>query len=67
MKKQERLSNGKTTVSSANGIGKTGQWHAEECSWTTFLLKIKLKLDGRPKCKTGSHQNPRGERWQKPL
>ena len=28
--KQERISNGIKTVSSANGAGKTGQQHAEE-------------------------------------
>ena len=27
----------------------------------------KFKMDERPKCKTGSHQNPRGESRQKPL
>ena len=31
------------------------------------LKKRKLKMDERPKCKTGSHQNPRGESRQKPL
>ena len=29
--------------------------------------KNKLKMDERPQCKTGSHQNPRGESRQKPL
>ena len=28
--------------------------------------KNKLKMDKRPKCKTGSHQNPQGESRQKP-
>ena len=28
---------GKKTVSSANGVGKTGQQHTEEWTWTTFL------------------------------
>ena len=28
--------------------------------------KNKFKMDERPKCKTVSHQNPRGERRQKP-
>ena len=31
------------------------------------LHKKKLKVDERPKWKTGSHQNPRGESRQKPL
>ena len=26
------------------------------------MHKNKLKMDGRPKCKTRSHQNPRGEK-----
>ena len=29
--------------------------------------KNKLKMDERPKCKTGSHQTPRGESRQKPV
>ena len=29
------------------------------------IHKNKLKMDERPKCKTGSHQNPRGESRQK--
>ena len=37
----------------------------EPLSYT--IHKNKLKLDERPKCKTGSHQNPRGESRQKPL
>ena len=31
------------------------------------MHKNKLKMDERPKCKTRSHQNPRGESRQKPL
>ena len=31
------------------------------------IHKNKLKMDERPKRKTGSHQNPRGESRQKPL
>ena len=31
------------------------------------IHKNKLKIDERPQCKTGSHQNPRGESRQKPL
>ena len=34
-------------------------------SYTTH--KNKLKMDERPQCKTGSHQNPLGESRQKPL
>ena len=69
MTKQERISHGIKTVSSASGAGKTGQQHAEESTWTTFLHQTqnKLKMDERPQCKTGSHQNPQGESRQKPL
>ena len=35
--KQERISNGKKTVSSTNGDGKTGQQLAKELNWTIFL------------------------------
>ena len=31
------------------------------------IHKSKLKMDERSKCKTGSHQNPRGKNRQKPL
>ena len=31
------------------------------------IHKNKLKIDERPKYKTGSHQNPRGESRHKPL
>ena len=62
--KQEWISNGKKTVSSTNGVGKTGRWQAEE-NWTAF--ETKLKMDERPKCEIGSHQNPRGEHRQQPL
>ena len=31
------------------------------------IHKNKLKMDKRPKCKTGSHQNPQGESRKKPL
>ena len=31
------------------------------------IHKNKLKMDERPKCKTGSHQNSQGESRQKPL
>ena len=29
-----------------------------------FLYKNKIKMDARPKCETGNHQNPRGEHRQ---
>ena len=31
------------------------------------IHKIKFKMDERPKCKTGSHQNPRGENREQSL
>ena len=31
------------------------------------IHKNKLKIEERPKCKTGSHQDPRGENRQQPL
>ena len=31
------------------------------------IHKNKLKMDERPKCETGIHQNPRGEHGQQPL
>ena len=36
-------------------------------SLSDTIHKTKLKMDERPKRKTGSHQNPRGESRQKPL
>ena len=32
-----------------------------------IIPKDKLKMDERPKCETGIHQNPRGEHRQQPL
>ena len=64
MTKQERLSNGKKTVSSTNGVGKPGQQHAKEWNWITFLYhtqKSKFKMDERPKCDIGHHQDPGGD------
>ena len=34
--KAERISNGKKTITSTNGVGNTGQLHAKELNWTTF-------------------------------
>ena len=50
-------------------IGKTGQKHAknEPGALSYTIHKNKFKMDERPKCKTGSHQNPRVESSQKPL
>ena len=67
--KQDRISNGIKTLSLANGAGRTGQQHAED---ETGLLSYtihsnKFKMDERPKCETGNHQNPRVENRQQPL
>ena len=31
------------------------------------IHKNKFKMDERPKCETGNHQNPQGEQRQQPL
>ena len=50
----------KKTVSTTNGVGKTGPF-----SYT--IHKNKFKMHERPKCEIGNHQNPREEHQQKPL
>ena len=37
MTKEARICNGKKAVCPTNGVGKTGQRHAKERKWTTFL------------------------------
>ena len=39
----------------------------ETRSFSYTIHKNKLKMDERPKCETGNHQNPRGENRQQPL
>ena len=67
--KQERVSNRKKTVSLANGAAKTKQHMQKnetgQLSYT--ILKNKLKMDERPKCKTGNHQDTKGENRQQPF
>ena len=65
--KQERIVNGIKTDSSASGAGKTGQQKNEPGPLSYTTHKNKLKMDKKPKCKKGSHQNPRGESRKKPL
>ena len=36
-------------------------------SFSYAVHKNKLKMDKRPKCETGNHQNPKGEHRQSPL
>ena len=63
--KQERLSNRIKIVSSANsGVKKTvdSDMQKNEPGPLSYSIhKNKLKMDERPKSKTGSHQNPQGE------
>ena len=69
MTKQERMPNGKKTVSSAHGMGKLDN-HMQKNETGPFsytMHKNKLKMDERPKYETGIHQNPRGGHRQQPL
>ena len=52
--KEARIYNGEKTTSSINGVGRTGQLHTREPTWTTFLHHIqKYAQNGyRPKYKT---------------
>ena len=66
--KQERISNGIKSLQQVV-LGKLDSDMqknvTEPLSYT--IHKNKLKMDERPKCKTGSHPNPQGESRQKPL
>ena len=42
--KQEGVSNAKKTVSSTNGVKKTGQPYAKEINWTTFLCYTQKQI-----------------------
>lgn len=53
----------KRQVSSINGTGKIKQPYAEDSN-DYFLIphtKINSKLDERPQCETGIHENPKEE------
>ena len=67
--KHKRIFNGKKTVSSGNGAGKTDSDMQKNEPGPLFYMihKKTLKTDERPKCKTGGHQNTRGENRQQPL
>ena len=53
----------KKAFSSANGVGKldSDMQKNEPGPLSYTIHKNKLEMDERPKGKTGSHQNPRGE------
>ena len=49
------------TVSSADGAGKTDIDKKNETGPLSYIIhKNKIKMDERPKCETGNHQNPTG-------
>ena len=61
MTKKERISNGIKTVSSARVLGKLDSDMQKNESGPlshTQNGRKTLKMDERPKCKIGSHQNP---------
>ena len=66
--KQERIPNGIKSLQQMV-LGKLdSNMQKNEPSPVSFTIhKNKLKMEERPKCKTGSHENPRGENRQKPL
>ena len=61
--KQERISNEIKTVSSANGAGKlnSDMQKNEPGSLSYTIHKNKFKMDERPKCDIGHHQDPGGD------
>ena len=54
----------KKTVSATTGVGKTVWPHVGALSLFSFVNKAKFKMDERPTCETGNHQNPTGEHRQ---
>ena len=49
-------------------LGKLDSDRQKEPGPLSYTIHInKLKVDERPHCKTGIHQNPQGESRQKPL
>ena len=50
----------KKKISSINAVGNIGEPHAEDESGHLFYIihKNGLKVDERPKCESGNHQNP---------
>ena len=67
--KQERLSNGKKTVSLTNGAGEldSNMQKVETRPLYHTIYKNKLKMDKGSECETGNHPNPRGESRKRPL
>ena len=64
--KQKTTSNGKKKVSSTNGFGKpeSNMENNKTGPFSYTIGKNHLKMDERPICETGNHQNPRGEHRQ---
>ena len=69
MAKKARMYNGEKTLSSISGAGKTRQLQVKELNQNFFNTthKNKLKMDLRPKCKTGYYKPPRGKHRQNTL
>ena len=63
MTKEAKIYNGEKTVSSISGAGKTGELHLKNEFRTlpNTIHKNKLKIDLRPKCKTGHYKTLRGK------
>ena len=63
MTKEAKMYNGEKTVSLISGAGKTGQLHVknEIRTLSNTIHKNKLKMDSRPKCKTGHYKTLRGK------
>ena len=47
----------KKTVSSTNGVAKTGEQYGKEWNWPPYIIHTKkFKMDDRPKCEIEKHQ-----------
>ena len=65
MTKEARIYNGKKTVSSISGTGKTGQLHvkSEIKTLSNTIHKNRLKIDERSKCKARYSKIFGGKQW----
>ena len=66
---RKRISNRKTQVFQQMVLRKLdSDMQKNETGPLSYTIhKNKLKMDERPKCELGNHQNPRGEHRQQPL